>query len=44
MRAAWWLLGRRSPRNFAIGGPLISFLGALILLAIVNLIRRGRPR
>jgi uncharacterized membrane protein YeaQ/YmgE (transglycosylase-associated protein family) len=30
--------------NFSIGGLLISFLGALILLAIVNLIRRGRAR
>jgi uncharacterized membrane protein YeaQ/YmgE (transglycosylase-associated protein family) len=30
--------------NFSIGGLLISFLGALILLAIVNLIRRGRVR
>lgn len=30
--------------NFSIGGLLISFLGAIILLAIVNLIRRGRPR
>ena len=30
--------------NFSIGGLLISFLGALILLAIVNLIRRGSPR
>ncbi len=30
--------------NFSIGGLLISFLGALVLLAIVNLIRRGRVR
>jgi len=30
--------------NFSIGGLAISFLGALILLAIVNLIRRGRAR
>jgi len=30
--------------NFSVGGLLISFLGAIILLAIVNLIRRGRPR
>jgi uncharacterized membrane protein YeaQ/YmgE (transglycosylase-associated protein family) len=30
--------------NFSILGLLISFLGALILLAIVNLIRRGRVR
>ena len=30
--------------NFSLGGLLISFLGAIILLAIVNLIRRGRAR
>ena len=30
--------------NFSIGGLLISFVGALILLAIVNLVRRGRAR
>jgi uncharacterized membrane protein YeaQ/YmgE (transglycosylase-associated protein family) len=30
--------------NFSIGGLLISFLGALILLAIVNFFRRGRIR
>ena len=30
--------------NFSIGSLLISFLGALILLAIVNLVRRGRAR
>jgi uncharacterized membrane protein YeaQ/YmgE (transglycosylase-associated protein family) len=30
--------------SFSISSLLISFLGALILLAIVNLIRRGRVR
>jgi uncharacterized membrane protein YeaQ/YmgE (transglycosylase-associated protein family) len=30
--------------NFSIGGLLVSFVGALILLAIVNLVRRGRAR
>jgi uncharacterized membrane protein YeaQ/YmgE (transglycosylase-associated protein family) len=30
--------------NFSIAGLLVSFLGAVILLAIVNLIRRGRAR
>ncbi|MEJ7667940.1 MAG: GlsB/YeaQ/YmgE family stress response membrane protein [Casimicrobiaceae bacterium] len=30
--------------NFSIPGLLISFLGAIILLAIVNLIRRGSVR
>lgn len=30
--------------NFSIPGLLVSFLGAVILLAIVNLIRRGTAR
>ena len=30
--------------NFSVGGLLISFLGALILLAIVKFLRRGRAR
>jgi len=30
--------------NFSLAGLLVSFLGAVILLAIVNLIRRGRAR
>ena len=30
--------------SFSIGSLLISFLGALILLAIVNFFRRGRVR
>jgi uncharacterized membrane protein YeaQ/YmgE (transglycosylase-associated protein family) len=30
--------------NFSVAGLLVSFLGAVILLAIVNLIRRGRAR
>lgn len=30
--------------NFSMPGLLISFLGAIILLAIVNLIRRGSTR
>ena len=30
--------------NFSVGSLVISFLGALILLAIVNLVRRGRAR
>jgi len=28
--------------NFSLAGMLVSFLGAAILLAIVNLVRRGR--
>jgi len=30
--------------DFSISGLLVSLLGAIILLAIVNLFRRGRPR
>lgn len=30
--------------NFSLGALFVSFLGAIILLAIVNLIRRGRVR
>lgn len=30
--------------NFSLAGLMISFLGAVILLAIVNLVRRGSPR
>jgi uncharacterized membrane protein YeaQ/YmgE (transglycosylase-associated protein family) len=30
--------------NFSLGGLLISLLGAIVLLAIVNLFRRGRAR
>ncbi|MEO6023707.1 MAG: GlsB/YeaQ/YmgE family stress response membrane protein [Burkholderiales bacterium] len=30
--------------NFSLPGLMISFLGAVILLAIVNLVRRGTPR
>lgn len=30
--------------NFSLPGLLVSFLGATILLAIVNLIRRGTAR
>lgn len=30
--------------NFSLGGLLVSLLGAIILLAIVNLIRRGKVR
>jgi uncharacterized membrane protein YeaQ/YmgE (transglycosylase-associated protein family) len=29
---------------FSLGALLVSLLGAVILLAIVNLVRRGRPR
>jgi len=30
--------------NFSLSGLLISLLGAIVLLAIVNLFRRGRTR
>ena len=30
--------------NFSLGGLVISLLGAIVLLAIVNLFRRGRAR
>ena len=30
--------------DFSMSGLLVSFLGAVILLAIVNLVRRGSPR
>ncbi|QSX75730.1 GlsB/YeaQ/YmgE family stress response membrane protein [Lysobacter arenosi] len=30
--------------NFSIGGLLLSLLGAIVLLAIVNLFTRGRAR
>ncbi len=30
--------------NFSVSGLLVSLLGAVILLAVVNLIRRGKAR
>ena len=30
--------------NFSVAGLFVSLLGAVILLAIVNLVRRGAPR
>ena len=45
-----WLLsplfgtGTINQNNFSLPGLLVSFLGAVILLAIVNLFRRGRAR
>ncbi len=30
--------------NFSMGGLLVAFVGAVILLAIVNLVQRGRAR
>jgi uncharacterized membrane protein YeaQ/YmgE (transglycosylase-associated protein family) len=40
-----WLMGRGTINNADLSLPslLVSFIGAVILLAIVNLIRRRRP-
>ena len=35
-------VGTINQDNFSIGAMLVSFVGALILLAIVNFFRRGR--
>ena len=37
-------VGTINQDNFSIGGLVVSFLGAVILLAIVNLVRRGSAR
>jgi uncharacterized membrane protein YeaQ/YmgE (transglycosylase-associated protein family) len=45
-----WLLapmlgtGTINSNDFSVAGLLVSLLGAIILLAIVNLVRRGRVR
>ena len=45
-----WLLaplfgtGTINQNDFSVSSLLVSFLGAVILLAIVNLLRRGTPR
>lgn len=45
-----WLLaplfgtGTINQNDFSLGSLLVSFLGAIILLMIVNLVRRGRTR
>jgi uncharacterized membrane protein YeaQ/YmgE (transglycosylase-associated protein family) len=45
-----WLLapmfgtGTINTSDFSLAGLLVSLLGAVILLAIVNLVRRGRVR
>ena len=36
--------GTVNQNDFSIRGLLASLIGAVILLAIVNLVRRGRPR
>jgi uncharacterized membrane protein YeaQ/YmgE (transglycosylase-associated protein family) len=45
-----WLLapifgtGTINQNDFSLGSLLVSFLGAVVLLAIVNLLRRGTTR
>ena len=36
--------GSINQNDFSLGGLLVSFVGAVILLAVVNLIRRGTAR
>jgi uncharacterized membrane protein YeaQ/YmgE (transglycosylase-associated protein family) len=36
--------GTINQNDFSISGLLVSFVGAVVLLAIVNLFRRGTPR
>lgn len=36
--------GTINQSDFSVGALFASFLGAIVLLAIVNLIRRGTPR
>ncbi len=36
--------GTINSNDFSLGGLAVSFVGALILLAVVNLVRRGSPR
>jgi uncharacterized membrane protein YeaQ/YmgE (transglycosylase-associated protein family) len=47
--AGWFIspligVGTINQDNFSVGGLLVSFVGAAILLAIVNLFRRGTAR
>lgn len=37
-------VGTINQGTFSIGALLVSLLGAVVLLAIVNLVRRGTPR
>ncbi len=41
-----WLFGGSTinQSNFSVGSLVVSFIGAVILLAIVNLIKRGSVR
>ena len=49
MLAGWFIsplvgIGTINQNDFSIGGLLVSFVGVAILLAIVNLLRRGNAR
>lgn len=49
MLGAWFItpligVGTINQNNFSLPAMLVSFLGAAILLAIVNLLRRGSVR
>lgn len=49
MLAGWFIsplvgVGTINQDNFSLAGLLVSFVGAAILLAIVNLFRRGSVR
>jgi len=49
MIAGWFVsplvgVGTINQDNFSLPAMLVSFVGAVILLAIVNLIRRGKVR
>lgn len=49
MLAGWFIsplvgVGTINQDNFSLPAMLVSFVGASILLAIVNLVRRGRVR
>ena len=37
-------ISQLSRRNFSLAGLLVSLIGAVALLAIVNLVRRGASR
>jgi uncharacterized membrane protein YeaQ/YmgE (transglycosylase-associated protein family) len=49
MLGGWFItplvgIGTINQNNFSLPAMLVSFIGAAILLAIVNLVRRGSPR
>ena len=49
MLAGWFIsplvgIDTINQSNFSLPSLLVSFIGAAILLAIVNLVRRGTPR